>query len=128
MAQIKRFKPTTPSLRVMSKLVGHLTPKSTPLKSALAPKKSKAGRNAHGRITTRHHGGGVKQKYRVIDFKRNKLNVPARVDSIQHDPNRSCNIALLVYADGYKSYILAPVGLKAGDSVVSSSDGNLLAS
>ena len=92
---------------------------TTPEKSLLAPIKSKGGRNNTGKITVRHQGGGVKRKYRVIDFKRNKDGIPARVASIEYDPNRSANIALLVYADGAKTYILAPKGLVVGQTVIS---------
>ena len=91
---------------------------SKPEKSLLAPMKKKAGRNAHGCITVRHHGGGHKRQYRVIDFKRNKDNIPARVATIEYDPNRSARIALLNYADGEKRYIIAPNGLKVGDTIV----------
>ncbi|MBQ3253719.1 MAG: 50S ribosomal protein L2, partial [Acholeplasmatales bacterium] len=93
--------------------------------SLLAPKKSKGGRNNTGHITVRHQGGGVKQKYRIIDFKRNKDNIPATVKTIEYDPNRSANIALLAYADGEKRYILAPKGLKVGTVVISGSDADI---
>ncbi len=93
--------------------------KVAPEKSLLRPLHSKAGRNSYGRITVRHRGGGTKRKYRVIDFKRNKDGMPATVQSIEYDPNRSANIALLQYEDGVKTYIIAPVGLKKGDVVVS---------
>jgi len=123
---IKKFKPTTPSLREMAIIdSGDLTKGSKILKSALAPMKSKAGRNNNGRITVRHRGGGVKRRYRIIDFKRSKENIPAKVEAISYDPNRTCNIALLAYADGFKNYILAPQGLKAGDIVISSSDADI---
>jgi large subunit ribosomal protein L2 len=123
---IKKFKPTTPSLREMAIVdSGDLTKGGKILKSALAPMKSKAGRNNNGRITVRHRGGGVKRRYRVIDFKRNKENIPAKVQAISYDPNRTCNIALLAYADGFKNYILAPQGLKAGDVVISSAEADI---
>jgi large subunit ribosomal protein L2 len=93
-----------------------------PEKSLIAPLSHKAGRNTYGRITVRHRGGGHARKYRIIDFKRDKLNIPARVDSIEYDPNRSSRIALLVYADGEKRYILAPLGLRVGNTVLSSDD------
>jgi large subunit ribosomal protein L2 len=96
-----------------------LTPVKGPEKSLLAPKSKTAGRNNTGRITVRHQGGGTKQKYRVIDFKRNKDNVPAKVKAIEYDPNRSANIALLYYVDGTKAYIIAPNDLKVGDEVMS---------
>lgn len=118
---IKVYKPTTNGRRNMS-VVDYsvaLTPGVKPEKSLLRPQKSKAGRNAFGRITVRHRGGGVKQHYRVVDFKRvDKSGVPAKVHSIQYDPNRTAFIALLHYADGEKRYILAPAGLKEGDDVI----------
>lgn len=123
---IRKFKPTTPSLRRMQVVNSdELTKGVAPEKKLLAPKKSTAGRNNHGRITVRHRGGGVKRRYRVIDFKRNKLEIPAKVQAISYDPNRTCNIALLAYADGEKRYILAPVGLKVGDTVVSSATADI---
>ena len=97
---IKNYKPTTPGLRKMSTLVNNDITTSKPEKSLLKAKKNNAGRNNKGRITVRHQGGGVKRKYRVIDFKRNKLNVPGKVASIEYDPNRTANIALINYADG----------------------------
>ncbi|MBT7667995.1 MAG: 50S ribosomal protein L2, partial [Bdellovibrionales bacterium] len=123
---IKKFKPTTPSRRRMSVISSaDLTKGLKPLKSMIASKKSVAGRNSEGRITVRHRGGGVKRRYRIVDFKRNRLEIPATVQGITYDPNRSCNLALLAYADGYKSYILAPLGLKEGDKVVSSADADI---
>jgi len=127
MTTLKKFRPITPSLREMVVITGDTTRGAVPLKSLLAPKKSKAGRNNAGRITTRHHGGGVKQKYRLIDFKRNKLDIPATVQSIEHDPNRTCNIALICYADGVKTYIIAPVGMKIGDVVIASDSADIKA-
>jgi large subunit ribosomal protein L2 len=127
MTTLKKFRPITPSLREMVVITGDTTRGVAPLKSLLAPKKSKAGRNNAGRITTRHHGGGVKQKYRLIDFKRNKLDIPATVQSIEHDPNRTCNIALICYADGVKNYIIAPVGMKIGDVVIASDSADIKA-
>ena len=117
---IIKYKPTSNGRRNMSSLDnrGRIT-KHEPEKSLLAPKHSKGGRNNNGRITTRHQGGGVKQKYRVIDFRRNKDNVPAKVAGIEYDPNRTANIALLHYADGEKRYILCPAELNVGDTVVS---------
>src|SRR5690606_4873888 len=97
---IKKFKPTTPSLREMAVLnSADLTKKSRPVKKLLVSQKSTGGRNSDGRMTVRHRGGGAKQKYRIVDFKRNKLDIPAKVQAVQYDPNRTCNIALLAYAD-----------------------------
>ena len=123
---IKRFKPTTPSLRRMQVLSSADLTKDVKIsKNLLATKKSKAGRNNLGRITTRHHGGGVKQKYRVVDFKRNKVEIPATVQAICYDPNRTCNLALVAYKDGEKAFILAPVGLQVGDVVISSATADI---
>ena len=116
---MKHFRPTTPSLRNMTVSTFDEITKKTPEKSLLTVKKEKAGRNSYGRITVRHQGGGNRQKYRIIDFKRNKDDMTATVIGIEYDPNRSANIALIEYEDGTKSYILAPVGLKDGDKVVS---------
>ena len=117
---IIKYKPTSNGRRNMSSLdLSDRVTKSTPEKSLLAPKKSKGGRNNNGRITTRHQGGGVKQKYRIIDFKRDKDDIPAKVAAIEYDPNRTANIALLHYADGEKRYILAPGDLQVGMTVVS---------
>ena len=116
---IKKYNPTTPSLRQMTVSTFEEIDKVAPEKSLLRPLYSKAGRNANGRITVRHRGGGAKRKYRVIDFKRYKDGMKATVQSIEYDPNRSANIALLQYEDGEKTYIIAPLGLKAGDVVVS---------
>lgn len=115
---IKKYNPTTPSLRQMTVSTFEEIDKVAPEKSLLRPLYSKAGRNANGRITVRHRGG-AKRKYRVIDFKRYKDGMKATVQSIEYDPNRSANIALLQYEDGEKTYIIAPLGLKAGDVVVS---------
>lgn len=123
---IKKFKPTTPSLRRMQVLNSdELTKGAKLVKSLTAKKKSSAGRNNNGRITVRHRGGGVKRRYRIIDFKRNKFEIPATVQAISYDPNRTCNIALLAYADGEKRYILAPLGLKEGDTVISSAEADI---
>ena len=127
MATLKKFRPITPSQREMVIVSGDITKGVAPLKSLLVNKKKTAGRNSQGRITTRHIGGGAKQKYRLIDFKRSKLEIPATVKTIEHDPNRTCNIALLVYADGEKAYIIAPVGLKVGDVVISSDNADIKA-
>ena len=116
---IKKYNPTTPSLRQMTVSTFEEIDKVAPEKSLLRPLYSKAGRNANGRITVRHRGGGAKRKYRGIDFKRYKDGMKATVQSIEYDPNRSANIALLQYEDGEKTYIIAPLGLKAGDVVVS---------
>ena len=117
---VKKYKPTSPGRRDMTvNDYAELTPQAKPEKSLLKPLKKTGGRNHHGVVTSRFRGGGNKRMYRVIDFKRNKDNVPAKVDSIQYDPNRSCHIALLHYADGEKRYILAPVGLKVGDKLES---------
>ncbi len=116
---IKKYKPTTNGRRNMSTLGNEAITKHTPEKSLLAPLNKKGGRNNTGRITTRHQGAGVKQKYRVIDFRRNKDNVPAKVAGIEYDPNRNANIALLQYADGEKRYIIAPEGLTDGMTVIS---------
>jgi large subunit ribosomal protein L2 len=116
---IKKYKPTSPARRFMTVSAYDEITSTTPEKSLLEVRKKSGGRNATGRITVRHIGGGNRIKYRVIDFKRNKDGVPAKVASIEYDPNRSANIALLKYTDGEKRYILAPFGLKTGDTVVS---------
>ena len=116
---VKRFKAYTPSRRNMTVSAFDEITKKTPEKSLLAKKKEKAGRNSYGRITVRHQGGGNRQKYRIIDFKRIKDDMTATVIGIEYDPNRSANIALIQYEDGTKAYILAPLGLKDGDKVVS---------
>ena len=116
---IKKLKPNTNASRGMSRLVNDEITTSTPTKSLLVTLKKSAGRNNSGKITVRHQGGGAKRKYRVIDFKRNKFDVVGTVSTIEYDPNRTSNIALISYADGEKRYILAPNGLKVGDKVVS---------
>ncbi|HHY13590.1 MAG TPA: 50S ribosomal protein L2 [Thermoanaerobacterales bacterium] len=116
---IKKFKPTSPGRRTMTVLTFDEITKEKPEKSLVKPLKSSGGRNHYGRTTTRHRGGGHKRKYRIIDFKRDKDNIPAKVAAIEYDPNRSANIALLHYRDGEKRYILAPLGLKVGDIVKS---------
>src|SRR5437762_8697735 len=122
---MKKYKPTSPGRRGMtSQEMGEIT-KSDPEKSLLAHKYAKAGRNHHGRITSRFRGGGHKQRYRVIDFRRAKIGVPALVASIEYDPNRTARIALLNYVDGEKLYILAPDGLKVGDKIVSSKNADI---
>ncbi len=122
---IKKYKPTTPSRRHMTVMTFDEITKTEPEKSLTKPLKSKAGRNAQGRLTVRHQGGGHKRLYRVIDFKRIKDSVPAKVAAIEYDPNRSANIALLHYADGAKAYIIAPNNLKVGDTVVSGTGADI---
>ena len=116
---IKHYRPITPSTRNMSGSTFEEITKKTPEKKLLAKKKKKSGRNSYGRITVRHQGGGNRQKYRIIDFKRLKDDMFANVIGIEYDPNRSANIALIEYEDGERTYILAPIGLKDGDKVVS---------
>lgn len=119
---IKTYKPTSPGRRGGSVLDYSEITSTTPEKSLLRPLKKKGGRNNHGHLTTRHRGGGNKRRYRVIDFKRDKDGVPGRVASIEYDPNRTANIALVVYADGDKRYILAPQGLEVGQTIMSGPD------
>ena len=116
---MKHFKAYTPSRRNMTVSTFEEVTKKTPEKSLLTTKKKNSGRNSYGRITVRHQGGGNRQKYRLVDFKRNKVDMPATVIGIEYDPNRSANIALIQYEDGEKAYILAPQGLKDGDKVIS---------
>ena len=116
---IRNYKPTTPGRRKMSTLVNEEITKSTPEKSLVVTIKKNGGRNNQGKITVRHQGGGVKKKYRIVDFKRNKVNVPGTVASIEYDPNRTANIALINYSDGEKRYIISPKGLKVGMEVMS---------
>lgn len=122
---IKVFRPTSPGRRGMSGATFEEITKDKPEKSLLAPLKKQAGRNNQGRISVRHRGGGAKRKLRVIDFKRDKTGVPGRVSAIEYDPNRSARIALIYYADGDKRYILAPVGLNIGDTVMSGPDAEV---
>ena len=122
---IKHFRPYTPSRRNMTVSDFDEITKKTPEKSLLAKKKKNAGRNSYGRITVRHQGGGNRQKYRIIDFKRKKDDMPATVIGIEYDPNRTSNIALIKYEDETLSYILAPVGLKDGDRVVSGANSDI---
>ena len=122
---VKHFKPYTPSRRNMTVSDFSEITKKTPEKSLLAKKKEKAGRNSYGRITVRHQGGGNRQKYRIIDFKRNKDDMYAEVIGIEYDPNRSANIALIKYEDGTLSYILAPQGLKDGDKIISGAKADI---
>ena len=116
---VKKFRPTTPSRREMTMATFEEITTNVPEKSLLVSLSKNAGRNAQGKITVRHRGGGAKRKYRVIDFKRNKDGVVGTVATIEYDPNRTAYIALVVYADGEKRYILAPAGLKVGDKVES---------
>ena len=122
---IKVYKPTTNGRRNMSVTDYSGLSKCGPEKSLLEPLKKHSGRNSYGRITVRHHGGGNRQKYRIIDFKRNKFGIKAEVKTLEYDPNRSANIALIEYEDGVKSYILAPAGLKVGDTVVAGPDADI---
>ena len=122
---IKTYNPYTPSRRNMTGLDFDVITKDTPEKSLTVSLKKNAGRNNQGKITVRHHGGGSRRKYRIIDFKRRKDDVPAIVASIEYDPNRTANIALLNYADGEKTYILAPVGLKVGDKIMNGANADI---
>ncbi len=122
---IRTFKPTTPSRRNMSVSTFEEITTSTPEKSLLAPLFNKAGRNNQGKITVRHQGGGHKRKYRIIDFKRTKDGIPGNVATIEYDPNRTANIALIHYADGEKKYIIAPKGLKVGDVIISGATADI---
>lgn len=122
---IKKFKPTSPGRRFMSVSTFEEITCTTPEKSLLSPLKSTGGRNAYGRITSRFRGGGHKRMYRLVDFKRDKDNVPAKVATIEYDPNRSARIAKVQYADGEKRYIIAPVGVKVGDMLYSGLDADI---
>ena len=122
---IRNYKPTTPGRRKMSALVNEEITTSTPEKSLTVTLKKNSGRNNQGRITVRHQGGGVKRKYRIIDFKRNKVNVPGTVATIEYDPNRTANIALINYADGEKRYIIAPKGLEVGTIIESGENADI---
>ena len=122
---IRKINPTTPGQRFMTVSSFEEITRKTPERSLLEDKKKNAGRNNTGKITVRHQGGGARQKYRIIDFKRNKDNVPAKVFSVEYDPNRSANIALLHYLDGEKRYIIAPLGLKVGDMIVSGESADI---
>ena len=124
---IKNYKPTTPGRRGMSVIDYTQLSKVAPEKSLLAPKAKKAGRNSYGRITIRHRGGGNRQKYRIIDFKRNKLDVVGTIMTLEYDPNRSAHIALVQYEDGEKRYIIAPAGLKVGDTVTAGASADIKA-
>ena len=122
---IRNYKPTTPARRKMSTLVNEEITKKSPEKSLTVTIKKNGGRNNQGKITVRHQGGGVKRKYRIIDFKRNKVNVPGVVASIEYDPNRTANIALINYVDGEKRYIIAPKGLKPGMEVMAGENADI---
>ena len=122
---IKKYKPTTPGRRGMTVVDYSVLSKVEPERSLLEPMKKHAGRNSYGRITVRHHGGGNRTKYRLIDFKRNKFDVPATVKTLEYDPNRTAHIALIQYEDGVKSYIIAPEGLKVGDIVMNGPNADI---
>lgn len=122
---IKTYKPTSPGRRGMTVSTFEEITKTTPERALLVPLRKQAGRNFRGKVTVRHRGGGHKRMYRVIDFRRDKEGIPARVESIEYDPNRSARIALLIYADGEKRYIIAPLGLKVGDSVITSATAEI---
>lgn len=122
---IKKYKPTTPGLRGMTVSTFEEITTSKPEKSLTVTLKKHSGRNARGKITVRHRGGGTRHKYRIIDFKRNKDGIPATVKTIEYDPNRTANIALVFYADGEKRYIIAPEGLKVGDVIESGADSDI---
>jgi large subunit ribosomal protein L2 len=122
---VKTYKPTSPGRRGMTGLTFEEVTTAEPERSLLRPLSKRSGRNVHGRITVRHRGGGHKRQYRLIDFKRDKAGIPARVKSIEYDPNRSARIALLVYADGEKRYVIAPLGLQVGDTVMSGEEAEI---
>ena len=124
---VKRYKPTSAARRLMTVSARTEITTNKPEKSLLEDQRKSGGRNSQGKITVRHIGGGNKRKYRIIDFKRAKENIPATVKSIEYDPNRSANIALLCYADGVKTYILAPIGLKVGDVLMSGENADIKA-
>ena len=122
---IRVYKPTSPARRFMSVLTYEELTKKAPERALTTDLRARAGRNNQGKITVRHQGGGAKRKYRIIDFRRNKDNIPAKVAAIEYDPNRTCFIALLFYADGEKRYILAPLDLKVGDTVMSGAEADI---
>jgi len=122
---VKTYKPTSPGRRGMTGSTFDEITRAEPERSLLRPLSKRAGRNVHGRITVRHRGGGHRRQYRLIDFKRDKAGIPARIVSIEYDPNRSARIALLVYADGEKRYIIAPLGLQVGDTVMSGDSADI---
>jgi large subunit ribosomal protein L2 len=123
---IRTLKPTSPARRFLTYVTFEEVSKTAPEKSLLRPRRRTGGRNAHGRITVRHRGGGAKRQLRIIDFKRNKIGIPATVKTIEYDPNRSARIALLHYRDGEKRYIIAPLGLRPGDVVMSGPQADIL--
>jgi len=122
---VKKYKPTSPGRRDMTGHTFEEVTRSKPTRSLLTQKRRRGGRNNMGRITVRHRGGGHKRRYRLIDFRRDKLNISAKVESIEYDPNRSARIALLLYADGERRYIIAPLGLRVGDSVMSGDEADV---
>jgi len=122
---VKKYKPVTPGTRGMTGYTFDEVTKSKPERSLLLPLRRSGGRNSQGRITVRHRGGGHRRFIRIVDFKRDKLNIPAKVASIEYDPNRTARLALLHYADGEKRYIIAPVGIKVGDTVMSGPDAEI---
>ncbi|HHV26598.1 MAG TPA: 50S ribosomal protein L2 [Tissierellia bacterium] len=122
---MKKYKPTSPAIRHMAVSGFENITKKRPEKSLVTSSNRKAGRNAHGKITIRHRGGGAKRKYRIIDFKRDKDGIPGKVAAIEYDPNRTANIALIYYVDGEKRYIIAPNGLKVGDTIESGQDADI---
>ncbi|MBC8519112.1 MAG: 50S ribosomal protein L2 [Gammaproteobacteria bacterium] len=122
---IVKSKPTSPGRRFVVSVVNHELHKGKPHAALIAKKAKNGGRNNDGRITTRHRGGGHKQRYRIIDFKRNKDGIPARVERLEYDPNRTANIALVLYADGERRYIIAPKGVSAGDALMSGSSAEI---
>ena len=122
---IRNYKPTTPGQRKKSTLVNSEITKKTPEKSLVVTAKKNSGRNNQGKITVRHQGGGAKRKYRIIDFKRNKFDIPGTVASIEYDPNRTANIALINYRDGEKRYIIAPKGLEVGTEIMSGASADI---
>ncbi len=124
---LKKYKPTSPGRRDMTGSTFEEITRAKPQRSKIAGLRKKAGRNNTGRVTVRHRGGGHKRRYREIDFKRNKIDIPAKVETIEYDPNRSARIALLLYADGERRYIIAPLGLRVGDAVMSGENAEIRA-
>jgi len=122
---IKKYKPTSPGRRDMTGSTFEEITRSKPTRSLLSQKRQRGGRNNMGRVTVRHRGGGHRRRYRLIDFRRDKVNIPAKVESIEYDPNRSARIALLLYADGERRYIIAPLGLRVGDTVMSGTSADI---
>jgi large subunit ribosomal protein L2 len=122
---IKKYKPTTPGQRGMTGYAFDEITKDTPERSLILPLRRHGGRNSYGRVTVRHQGGGSRRNIRIVDFKRDKINIPAKVSAIEYDPNRTARLALLYYADGEKRYILAPLGLKVGDTVITSAQAEI---